>query len=277
MSMITVATIQFAPAITDCAGNRERIAKLLDRCRRADLIVVPELAVSGYDLQDRQEAAALAEPATASSPTIRMLAEKAKELEASIVCGFCEVDPPTGQLYNSAVLVKPGEGLTDVYRKNHLFEREKWIFEPGNGFILPSIRLADGTTARLGILVCFDWFFLESWRTLALMGADLVAHPANLVIPESCQASLPTLARMNRIGIVSANRWGDERRLRFTGASTICNPRGGIEHQAPEEGDDIGIATLDLTLARDKQATATNNLFTDRRPDLYTPICEPIR
>lgn len=273
MSTLTAAYVQFRPLFGDLAGNRQRLAALLETVRGADLVVLPELAFSGYNFEDREQALTLAEPASPQAESVRMLTQRANDIGATLVAGYCELE--AGTLYNSAVVVRPRDGLVATHRKMHLFDREKYIFEPGERFTTLDIPLRSGGSAKLGVLVCFDWAFPESWRVLMLAGVDVVAHPSNLVIPGFCQSCLPAMARMNRLGVVLANRYGEERRLHFTGESLILDGLGKELHRGPVEGDHVGRATLELTTIRNKQLTPNNHLLADRRPELYTPLCEP--
>jgi predicted amidohydrolase len=129
----------------------------------------------------------------------------------------------------------------------------------------------------VGIMVCFDWFFPETSRLLALGGADVIAHPSNLVL-DWCQRSMVTRCLENNLFAVTANRYGAEerggRRLNFTGGSQITAPRGVILHSAPVEGDELGLVSVDVDEARNKKVTVVNDLLGDRRPHLYTGLVE---
>ena len=103
--------------------------------------------------------------------------------------------------------------------------------------------------AKIGILVCFDWIFPETWRVLALQGADIVCHPSNLVLPGFAQKAVPVHALMNRMYVVTANRVGTERDLTFTGMSVIADPAGEVLVRGSERECHVGIATVDLQRA----------------------------
>jgi len=124
----------------------------------------------------------------------------------------------------------------------------------------------------VGMMICFDWIFPEVVRILALEGAEIICQPANLVLPW-CQRAMVTRAIENRIFIVTANRIGREKRgereLKFTGGSQITGHEGELLLQASLEGEEVGIVDLDPSIARDKAITQENDLFSDRRPDLY--------
>ena len=121
------------------------------------------------------------------------------------------------------------DGIAGHYRKLHLFVNEKDIFEPGD----LGLPVFDRPYGRVGMQVCFDWAFPEAWRVLALKGADVICHPANLVLPGLAQSALPIYALTNRVFIATANRVGTEGELTFTGTSLIADPGGRVLSQAP--------------------------------------------
>jgi predicted amidohydrolase len=117
-------------------------------------------------------------------------------------------------------------------------------------------------------MVCFDWFFPEAARTLALKGADLIAHPANLVLPY-CPEAMRTRCLENRVFAVTCNRVGRERGLRYIGQSQIVDPWGKILSRASGTLEASAAVSVDLRLARSKRLNAANDLFSDRRPAVY--------
>ena len=123
--------------------------------------------------------------------------------------------------------------------------------------------------AAIGMMICFDWYFPESARTLALRGAQIIAHPSNLVLPH-CQTAMVTRCLENRVFAITTNRYGTEtlgeKRLTFTGASQLVNPKGERLLKAPVAGDRVLFAEIDPSLADDKRPTSRNHLLNDRRP-----------
>lgn len=258
---IRVGVLQFFPRFGDLAGNLDRIAGLLSR-RRADLWVLPELCSTGYQFRSRAEAARLAEPA--DGRLSRFLGELARERNAVFVAGFAE--RAGKRLFNSALVVGP-RGTLGVYRKVHLFHRERRIFSPGAS--LPVFRTPWG---RLGVLICYDWRFPEAARTLALRGAGLIAHPANLVFPDAPRAMV-TRSLENRVFAVTADRTGAEaripgERLRFFGGSQVATPHGKVLFRLGRE-EAARTVRIDLAGAADKRLTASNHILRDRRPAVY--------
>jgi len=254
--------VQFKPDFGDVEGNLERITSMIAG-EEADLFVLPELALSGYIFESRDEAASFAQSSDATE--FDGLAALAAEKRATIVVGFAE--SATDGLFNSSLLLAP-DGTRSVYRKVQLFSKEKSIFDPGNRS--PEVVEVDGV--RLGMMICFDWIFPEIARTLALKGADILCHSTNLVLPY-CQDAMVTRCIENRVFAVTSNRVGTESRageeLTFTGRSQVLGTKGDILVRAEVDGESILVAELDHTLARDKSITPENHVVTDRRPALY--------
>lgn len=262
-----VAFVQTAPRIGGTWENLEEAFRLIEKVREADLIVLPELFHSGYAVRNRDEAASLAvSPAEGSKP-LAMILGAARQFVSTIVAGFLEKDD-AGRLYNSAWLVNPG-GLAARYHKVHLFNREKDIFEPGDELS----PVTDVSGARVAMLVCFDWIFPESWGRLAwgddgVGGAQIIAHPANLVLPGACPVAIRARAMENRIFIVTAGRVGIEPgpdgEIEFVGGSRIVAPDGSILAAGPNDGTGCDMVEIDPRLADDKYVTPRNHVLRER-------------
>ena len=237
------------------------------RSTDADLLVCPELATTGYLYTKRGELADVAEPVP-TGPTCARLGRAAREAGRAIVFGIAE--KVGEQIFNSAVLLAP-DGTTVCYRKAHLFDTETLVFDRAG----PSPHMAAVAGVRVGLMICFDWRFPEMARLLALEGADLIAHPSNLVHPY-CQDAMITRSLENRVFSVTSSRTGTERadgmELAFAGRSQIVSPRGERLAQADATEECVRTAEIDPALARDKRVTARNDLFADRRVDLYGPL-----
>lgn len=273
---LRVAALQTRPVFGDVTGNARRALALADTVTpRAALYVLPELALSGYTFVSQAEARALAETPDArreaDAPGLSAVAAWAKARRAHVVLGFPERGP-RGRIYNSAALIGPDGRVKDVYRKLHLFDAEKRWFAPGDR----APRVSKVGPARIGMLVCYDWRFPEIARVLALAGADVIAHPSNLVVPALAQQAMPVRALENRVYAVTANRVGADVRpgvtLTFTGRSQIVDVNGAILAAAGARGTKALVADLDLARARDKRFTARNDLMTDRRPEFYGAV-----
>lgn len=262
-----IGYVQFSPILGDLEGNRNQVRRLIEEAPPSDLLVLPELANSGYRFSDREQARRCAESAH-GGPYVRLLQQLSASRNTILVSGLCENEGD--RLYNGAVLVTPA-GEVHSYRKTHLFLDEKDLFEPGD-LGLPVFEIAG---VRIGVLICFDWQFPEAWRVLALRGAEIVCHPSNLVLPGLAQRAVPTHALLNRLFVVTANRIGRERDLTFTGVSIVVSPRGEVLASASADLEEIGIVEIDPAKARDKSVTSRNDLLADRRPELYSAITAP--
>ncbi|MBN1349154.1 acyltransferase [candidate division KSB1 bacterium] len=259
------AFLQFDVAFGEKSKNLDTVEKILSKQHRDfDLLVLPELFNSGYLFSSHEELAQLAEAAE-DGMTSRRLREWAQTFRAFIVAGIPERDGEC--IYNSAILVGQ-DGVAGCYRKIHLFDTEKYWFTPGNR----PFAVFDIDFARIGIMICFDWISPESARSLALLGAEIICHPANLVLPY-CQRAMVTRSIENSVFTITANRIGTEHRagrgLTFTGASQILDTRGKPLVSASAKEECLRIAEIDPAQARDKNITETNHLFNDRRPTLY--------
>jgi len=237
----------------------------------AELLVLPECAIPGYMFDSLEEAMPYAEEIP--GPTTEAFEAVCRRLGAHVVCGLLERDGNV--LYNAAVLVGP-EGLIGSYRKTHL------PFLGVDRFVTPGDELSVYETAlgRIGLEICYDLRFPEVTRTLALRGADIVAHPTNFPMAAKVQTELVTVARAaeNRIYLLTANRVGKERRGEFCGWSQIVDPFGKRLAEADETEETLLVADVDVEKARDKDYVIPGEyelyLFGDRRPELYGALVE---
>jgi len=256
---VRVGFFQFAPRF----GRPDENCRVVVRALRgvdADLIVLPELAFTGYRFRDRKELSGLAEDPRRSA-IVDSLVALCRDRGLHLVTGWAERS--RDKIFNSALLLSP-RGLVQTYRKVHLFDRETGWFDPGDTpFEVRAIR-----GFRVGMMVCFDWVFPEAARSLGLAGVDLVAHPSNLVL-DYCQRVMVARCIENGIFAVTANRSGEERGLRFTGRSQVVDPRGKVLVRAPTSRTRLGLVDVDPARARDKRITGRNHLLRDRRPEMY--------
>jgi len=270
-----IGYVQTDPGFGEVEENLRRAQELMSRTA-ADLWVLPELFATGYQFASQEELNDLAEPVP-DGPTTRALIGFAWERDCFIVAGLAE--SAEGNVHNSAVLVG-SDGLVACYRKVHLFSKEKLWFTPGDA----PFPVADIGCAKIGVMICFDHLFPEvmicfdhlfpeSARSLALNGAEIIAHPSNLVMPVYAQLTMRARALENGVFTVTANRVGVEARsdatLRFTGESQIVSPMGEILVHSPAEGEDVQVVEIDPAKARDKSLNAYNDRLADRRPDMY--------
>jgi predicted amidohydrolase len=265
--MARIGFVQSRPSFGEPESNRER---LLAQARRveADLIVLPELCHSGYVFRSAQELERLAEPIP-DGPTSRALLALARLKRAVLVAGICERDGD--RFYNSAAILGP-EGLLGVYRKLHLFKNEKLWFSRGEG----PLRVFTAGGLKIGVMICFDWRFPEATRVLALAGAEVIAHPSNLVLPH-CQEVMRARCIENRIFAVTANRVGEERRPDgegevFTGQSQVVDPDGRVLVRASVDGEEEASVDVEISEARRKLINEQNDVLADRRPEFYSSL-----
>lgn len=290
-----VGFVQFNPTFGKKDENVDRTISLIRRTN-ADLLVCPELCTTGYLFISEEEVAEAAEEIP--GPTTEVWKEISNERELFLVAGIAE--RAGNAIYNSAVLICP-DGRIEVYRKAHLFDEEKRWFSPGN----TPFEVYDIGVTKIGMMVCFDWIFPEVMRILSLKGAEIICHPANLVLPY-CQDAMITRCLENQVFAITANRTGVEdrskraipsvgeyvpisergqqetrsmesiekadKRLRYTGKSQIVSPEGQILTKAGEIGEAARVVNIDPNEAQDKAINSLNNLFDDRREDLYSPI-----
>jgi predicted amidohydrolase len=259
-----VAIVQNRPEFGNVQGNLNRIEEILVG-KAADLYVLPELFATGYRFKDMDEAHHYAE-LVPSGMTTNFLISLAQQNNAHFIAGLVEIED--NYVYNSSVIVGP-KGLIGRYRKIHLFDTEKSCFHAGTD--APPVFDLDGV--KVGMMICFDWRFPETARSLALKGAEIIAHPSNLVLPH-CPQAMITRCLENRIFAITADRVGEEERmpgekLIFIGQSQVVDPDGNILVRASETKEEVHIVEIDLGKARDKYLNSKNEIFKDRRPDLY--------
>ena len=256
-----IAIVQTNPVFGEVESNIKHAFSLVEGTT-ADLFVLPELFNTGYNFLDATEVDRLSE--SVSGFTFQEVERFAKKKPCHVAYGFAE---KANHLYNSAVLVGPG-GLVGLYRKVHLYYRENLFFAPGDlGF--PVFDLPFG---KVGMMICFDWIYPESARTLALRGAQLIVHPSNLVLPY-CPDAMVTRCLENRVFAATANRIGRENRgdidLTYIGKSEIVSPRGEILKRLGETEEGVAVVEVDLTAAANKRINEFNDLISGRKTDQY--------
>lgn|SRR5579875_829971 len=275
-----VAAIQFNPMLGKKEENVERLLQLVEEAARqeARLIVLPEMATTGYCWASREEIAPYVEPIP--GPTTERFQELAARYNCYIALGLPELDPTTGVYYNSLALLGPA-GLVGAYRKIHSYIAEpRWARDGDQGFPVWETPLG-----RLGAVICMDAMYFESTRIAALRGADVILFPTNW-LEEHCPSSWwMARALENGVYLIVANRSDVERGVEFSGGSCILNPDGTIQ-AALDDGEGIVYGEVDLERARVKtwgKAEPLGDRLADRRPELYIPLVhntylwEPLR
>ena len=221
---------------------------------------------TGYTFTSKEELAELSEEV--EDKTSRFLCQKSLETGAVVIAGFAEKEE--NRFYNSSLIIFNGL-IKGVYRKLHLFNKEMLLFTPGNY----PLKVYDLNGLHVGVMICFDWIFPEVSRVLALEGAQVIAHPSNLVLP-FCQQAMVTRCLENRIFAVTANRIGTEARgndeFRFTGGSQITSYDGSLLSSAPKDTSCIELVDVDLKLADNKMINPFNDVLANRRTRFYNKI-----
>lgn len=262
---VRIGALQCAPALGEVEHNISRLRTLAEDAV-CDLLVLPELASTGYFFLDRNELLDLAEdPETGRFCS--WARGHAADFNRVVVTGFAERSGD--RCFNSALIATP-DGAYRIYRKTHLFYKEHLVFEPGDtGFFV-----VEWGGVRYGTMICYDWRFPEAARTLALRGADVIAHPSNLVAAASLWGpTMATRAIENKAIAVTANRYGDEvrgdERLHFSGESRIIDMNGSILAKAEADGDAVIVADVNPGRTRNKSFNPFNDILKDRRPEMY--------
>lgn len=267
--MARIACRQLAPVVGDLAGNQRLVVETItaDAGAGADVLVLPELVTSGYVFESAAEVDSCA--ITAADDRFGEWAAAIRGTSV-IIAGFAERGAD-GLFYNSAAVVD-ATGVLAVYRKAHLWDREKLFFTPGS----QPPPVVETRFGRIGVLVCYDLEFPEYTRRLALEGADLIAAPMNWPRPSLPAGQANPLvviaqatARINRVAVACCDRTGIEHGQEWNEGTVIVDPDGWVV--AGAQHDDTAIADIDLTASRNKRTSPRNHVFDDRRVELYGP------
>lgn len=262
-----VACVQLAPVLGELEANLDASTAAITTAVAdgAQIVVLTELVTSGYMFADADDARTVA--LSADDPAFGRWTSAAGD--AVVVAGFCEAGAD-GRLYNSALLIDRSE-VVAVYRKTHLWDREKLIFTPGDR--LPDV--VETSQGKLAVLVCYDLEFPEVVRAVAVRGAEIIAAPVNwplLPHPDGeRQGEIITAmsaARTNRVAIAVCDRTGVERGQQWAEGTVIINADGWVVSEAGA-GPGMAMADIDLAESRNKNLTPYVNVHTDRRLDLY--------
>ncbi|WP_033924555.1 N-carbamoylputrescine amidase [Sphingomonas sp. 35-24ZXX] len=282
MTEITVAALQL-PLGASTPENIEAVTDLVAFAadRGAQIILPPELFEGPYFCQTEDEALFATAHPTSEHPSVRAMAKLARQLKVAIPTSFFERDGP--HHYNSLAMINPDGEILGVYRKSHIPDgpgyEEKYYFRPGNtGF-----KVWDVCGTRIGVGICWDQWYPETARAMALMGAELLFYPtaigsepydADLDTSRMWRRAMQGHAVSNCMPVIASNRIGSEGGQEFYGHSFITNEWGDLvlEYGAEETG--VLVATLDLVRARRHRAGM--GFFRDRRPELYGRLAQDI-
>lgn len=270
---VTVACAQTDPVLGDIEANIGQ-AELQIRtaaAQGANIVVLPECASAGWAFNGREESAKYAETLE-NGQTIRAWSALARELDIWICGGFSEA-AADDKLYNSSVLISP-QKIENLYRKVHIWNTEALSFDAGNlGF--PVVSTPFG---RIGMLICYDAWIPESFRSLAVNGADLVLAPSDWVPNPQQPDDMPPLAHImtmagahsNQMYVASASRVGTERGQEFIGESVIVDHTGWILNSA-DNREGVITANIDPIGSRsDRKNNPFNRPLGDRKLEQYS-------
>jgi predicted amidohydrolase len=277
--LVTVALAQFAMS-TEPDENLERAVGMIRKAaeRKAAIVCLPELFRSPYFCVEERCTRDYSEelPGTVAA----VLGQEARRLGISIVGGSVYEKTAQGRLFNTSLVINSSGALLGTYRKVHIPHDpaffEKNYFEPGDqGF-----KVFDLGIAKIGVLICYDQWFPEAARSLALLGAEIIFYPTaigrvtGLAAPEgNWQQAWETVqcghAVANNVVVCAVNRVGTEGATTFWGGSFICNGFGQLMARGTES-ESLVIADVDLEHSR--YAREGWRFFESRRPDQYTAI-----
>ncbi|MEO8955948.1 MAG: nitrilase-related carbon-nitrogen hydrolase [Ktedonobacteraceae bacterium] len=277
-----VAAVQYEPTLGEKEKNLADLLRLVEEAAQhgARLIVLPEMATTGYCWESRAEIAPQVEPVP--GPTTDRFQQLASGYGCYIAVSLPEVDPSTDVYYNSMALIGP-EGIVGTYRKIHSYISEpRWARDGDLG-----MPVWDTPLGRLTGLICMDATFFEAGRIPVLHGADVLLFPTNWLDEKCPSSSWMARAFENGVYFISANRYGLERGVQFSGGSCIINPDGSIQNYI-DTGECIVYGEVDLALTRDKRwgrpgTVPSGNRLADRQPAEYitlthnTYLWEPLR
>ena len=289
MSLVKTAAIQLE-CVADPAANLAHAEKLVRQAAAdgAKIILLPELFERPYFCQERRyDYYAYATPVT-ENPAVKRLSAVAKELEVVLPVSFYEKDGT--RLFNSIAMLDADGSVMGVYRKTHIpddhYYQEKFYFTPGNtGFKVWETRYG-----KVGVGICWDQWFPEAARSMALMGADILLYPTAIgsepiLEVDSSGHWMRTMqghSAANILPVMAANRYGLETvtpcpengnqssSLTFYGSSFITDETGDILARAGRSGDEILMAEFDFDQIRTERLSW--GLFRDRRPETYQQL-----
>ena len=283
MDTIAVAALQLPLNAPEEADNIAAVAALIEdaAARGAKIVLPPELfAGPNFCAVEDEALFALARPLGESS-SVKEMQRLAKALDVAIPTSFFERDGH--HYYNSLAMIDADGEVLGIYRKSHIPDgpgyEEKFYFRPGNtGF-----KVWDVCGIRIGVGVCWDQWFPEVARAMALMGAEMLFYPT-AIGSEPYDPDFDTSriwrramlghAASNCVPVISANRIGEEHGQRFYGHSFVCDQWGDFLQEYGREETGALVATLDLAAARRHRAGM--GFFRDRRPELYRRLVEDV-
>ena len=283
MTTLTVAALQLPLGSLDEATNIAAVAALVEQAagQGAQVVLPPELFSGPYFCKVEDEALFMLARPTAEHPAVAAMQALARSLKIAIPTSFFERD---GQhYYNTVAMIGPDGAIMGTYRKSHIPDgpgyEEKYYFRPGNdGF-----KVWELFGHSVGVGICWDQWYPECARVMALMGAELLLYPTaigsepyddDLDTSRMWRRAMQGHAVSNCMPVIAANRIGVEDGQRFYGHSFIADEWGDIVSEYG--GDETGVLVAKLDLARAAKHRAGMGFFRDRRPQLYRRIAQDI-
>ncbi len=277
MRNVRVAGVQMDPKILEKEKNLSKCLEFLETAakKKAEIIVFPECALTGYCFSSLEESFSVAEPVF--GPSSRAIAALCRELNVYTIIGLLEKDGE--KYYNTVALIGP-KGLIGKYRKLHLpFLGIDRFVDPGD----QPLKVFETGVGRIGMNICFDIRMPESARVLTLLGAESIMLPTNWpkgadLVPKYV---INARAYENRVNVIAVNRVGKERGFEFIGQSKIVDYSGKTLVEANSLEEEIIFATIDLDGARKKHIVLVPGefelpLFKRRRPEFYGLLVKAI-
>ncbi|KAF1028604.1 MAG: (R)-stereoselective amidase [Pseudomonas sp.] len=262
-----VALYQCPPLPLDVAGNLKRLQCIAQEASGADLLVLPEMFLTGYNI-GAEAVGALAE--AQDGPSAQAIAALAKHARVAILYGYPERSAD-GRVFNAVQLIDANGQRLCNYRKTHLFgDLDHSMFSAGND----DIALVQLNGWTLGFLICYDLEFPENARRLALAGAELILVPTANMVPFDFVADVTVRARAfeNQCYVAYANYCGQEDQIQYCGQSSLAAPDG---QRIARAGLDEALIVGTLSRQAMADSRAANRYLQDRRPELYRALHAP--
>ncbi|MFC7393903.1 carbon-nitrogen hydrolase family protein [Scopulibacillus cellulosilyticus] len=262
--MVKIYLAQMQPILCEKDKNIEKIIGFIKEAsiQKADLILFPELALTGYFTRNRTEEMA----ETLEGPSINKIRMAAEEYRIKVILGYPERHDR--KIYNSACFINHDGSIIGNYQKVHLWDEETKYFSPGNGF-----NVWETDIGRIGIMICYDTEFPETARTLALKGAQMILAPTANMLPYDKRQTIQIQSRAvdNQVFVATTNQVGVEEDTCFFGGSAAANPFGELLALCGQSESGI---IVNLNLDEIGQSRNAQCYLKDRQPELYKDLCK---
>lgn len=279
---IKIAGIQMSCEIGNKEGNIDKAVRMIDEAAESGckIISLPEVFNTEYVCFTKRDPRYLEYAEPIPGPTTDRIAKRAEEHGIYVIAPIFE-KAASGLYYNTAPLIGPDGGIVGKYRKTHIpaplkswTGLEKLYFRPGDEF-----KVFETELGKIGIVICYDGFFPETWRILALKGAEIIFRPScisvatrgkHITASELWIMTHVIRAYENAVFVVGINRVGLEEGRQHYGTTMIVNPYGDVLAKARENEEKVVSAIIDL-----KEVGRDGTIFRDYRPEIYSSITKP--